>query len=1641
MNSPLVSQTHLLDFLIELEAYACQHLKGEALNQFMLLARKYFHHFPLEELLGRPLGDVFGSLFYAWRLLQKKQGDTPQIHLFNPSLAQEGWICPHSVLVILQRDMSFLVDSVRIEFNRQNIAIHSLKSTVLNLARDSNGNLLQIFENGDAGGNKGEADKVAKKDKSTAAKEALIILEISKHSNAEKLKLLTEQLRLVLRDVSQVVADFTAMRAAVQLTSNNLNFAQAELAAANVAEARDFLGWLAQDHFTFLGYSEFEFIEQDGRKYLQELPHKRLGLFALRDEVIAPMALEDFNEGMARFHLVPQVITFSKSALRAHIHRYAYSDYVVVKRFNDEGEVIGEARFLGLYTSQVYLMSPWDIPLIRTKVAKVFELYGLEETSHDGKNFRQILETFPRNEIFLSSGSELFETLRGVTQIAERAMVRLFMRRDPFGKFVNFLIYVPRDYFSTRVRLQIQDLLGRALGSCDCEFTTYFSESILARVYLVFNIEGLQLLDLDVKALEAGIINITRSWEDHLHAALLEVQGEEQAAQQLREYRNAFSLSYQQQYDARTAVQDMQAIAELQSGKAIEIRIYQPLELETRHLHFQLFHKHTPLTLSDVIPVLENLGFQVVSESSYDIQGQTQGISWLHEFRLLAPAAMDIAAVREPITQAFAAIWQGQADNDSFNKLIPLAQLHWREAAMLRAYASYMHQTLFPFALSYIALVLENQFAICQLLVAYFIARFKPATADPEDSLGARAQHLEQLQGDILQALDKVENLNEDRILRRYLLLMENTLRTNYFQTESNDKCKDYVSFKFSPRQIADIPEPRPLFEIFVFSPRMEAVHLRTSKVARGGLRWSDRLQDYRTEVLGLVKAQQVKNAVIVPSGAKGGFVCKKMPQGDRDAQQAEAISCYQIMIRGMLDITDNYVNGEMVAPQQVQRYDLDDPYLVVAADKGTASFSDIANKISHEYKHWLGDAFASGGSQGYDHKAMGITARGAWISVQRHFRELGQDIQRDPVTVVGIGDMAGDVFGNGLLLSQSILLVAAFNHQHIFIDPSPSAAISFKERQRLFALPKSTWADYDKSLISEGGGIFLRAAKSIAVSAQMRERFALEASHYTPSDLIRALLKAPVGLIWNGGIGTYVKSAMETHADVGDKANDALRINGCELRAQVFGEGGNLGMTQRGRIEFALNGGACNTDFIDNAGGVDCSDHEVNAKILLNDLIEQGDLTTKQRNQLLLDMTEDVARLVLRNNRLQTLAISIAQAEALARSSEYRRFMHWLQAQGRLNRALEFLPDDEQLLERQSKGKGLTRPELAVLISYAKAMLKEDLAKTNLVEDDYIARFMARAFPPQIQQRFTQAMMRHRLGCEIVATQVANDMINTMGITFAQRLMESTGAAVGEVAKAYVIARDIYQVDEFYRQLLAAQDKLSYQQTLELIQSLMRKIRRATRWFLRNRRGQLQPEGEINYFASAIHRIEQDFPLLLGEAQLQSWQAAVAEYQAQGLAEHLIYIATAPADLYSGLSVVEAARVGDYPLAQIAQLYFALGNDLKLPWFYSQISSLQVDDNWQAMARETFLSDLESQLRNLTAALARFLPQAQHVDQLMSLWREQQQLLINRWAAMVAELEAIRSPDFAIFSVALRDLLDLVQASRHMELYPEVPC
>ncbi|MFO1387597.1 NAD-glutamate dehydrogenase [Cellvibrio sp.] len=1619
MSNPLSASQDFSTFVQDIHNFASEKLPSTDLTGFMKFVECYFSRFPLEELAGRYLADVFGSVYQWWTYIQEFDGRQPKVGLINPKLDVEGWVCPHTVLIVHQTDMPFLVDSIRIELNRRNIAIHAIKSTVLHLIRDSDNKLVDVVVSSDT--------------PAPAKKEAFVYLEINLLTQKEELQSIEQSLMSVLAELSVVVNDFQPMLAAVRAAEENLKHATSSLTVANVAESQEFLSWLRDNNFTFLGYSEYEFGESDGKRFLREKVEKRLGFFAYKGGEANYSESASLNAGMLRFHLAPQVLTFSKSAVKSRIHRQAYSDYVVVKQFNDKGEVVGEVRFLGLYTSSVYTMLPTKIPVIRNKVNKVFDRSGLSASSHDGKSLNQILTTFPRDELFLSNSSELFETVMAIAQINERYMVRLFMRRDPFGKFVSCLVYVPRDVFSTQMRLRIQELIGGAIHSTESEFNTYFSQSILARVHLVFKVDPTFPLEYDQEKLERKIRDISRSWDDHLQTSLVESVGEEKASVLLQEYRGAFSSSYKEHFDSRSAVHDIASMAELKTPDDIAMSFYQPIGAQHNLVRFKIFRKTKTIELSDAIPLLENLGLRVLSENPYKFDRKSDGVVWLHDFQLGydLPGIIDALQVKEIFQQAFSAVWHKETNNDSFNRLVLSAEIGWREVNILRAYAGYMHQTLFNFTQQYIANALVSHSDVARLLIKLFDIKFNPAYR-PE----ARAVEKHDCREKIKARLNAVENLNEDRILRRFLMLIDGSLRTNFYQISSDGKYKDYLSIKLSPRSIPDIPEPRPLYEIYVYSLRVEGVHLRGGKVARGGLRWSDRLQDYRTEVLGLVKAQQVKNAVIVPNGAKGGFVCKQPPiVGGRDAVQQEAIACYKIFIRGLLDLTDNLVEGKIVSPKDVQTYDEDDPYLVVAADKGTATFSDIANAISAEYGHWLGDAFASGGSQGYDHKAMGITARGAWISVMRHFREKNINIQQQDFTVVGIGDMSGDVFGNGMLLSEHICLVAAFNHAHIFIDPTPNPATSFVERKRLFTTPKTTWADYEQTIISQGGGVFSRDQKAIAISPEMKRVFGIYEDKLTPAELISHLLKAPVDLIWNGGIGTYVKSSDESHADVGDKANDSLRVDGNQLRCKVFGEGGNLGMTQRGRIEYCLNGGACNTDFIDNAGGVDCSDHEVNVKILLNEVVANGDLTPKQRNLLLANMTDDVANLVLKNNYRQTQAISIAELEASSRGAEYRRFMSALESQKRLNRKLEFLPADDLLLERQSHNLGLTRPELAVLISYAKAALKEDLAMDNIAMDTYVAKAVEGAFPAKISQEYPDRMYSHRLKREIVATQVANDMVNNMGISFAQRLVESTGASLGEVAKAYITARDVYQMEKFIVDLQALDHQIPCGIQYELMINMMRRVRRATRWFLRNRRSTINPAQEVEFFAPAVSLISQQLPALLPGGQLEELQGQYQRLQESGVPQDLITRATSTTYLFSGLSIAEVAKRSDHPIEEVTELYFKLSDELSLTWFANQLSQLKVETFWQAMARETYMDDLESQLRSLTLSLVKFSTGKESVAQLVGAWHKQQVSLINRWKLMVNELQAASGTDFAVFSVALRELLDLAQATQHCDV------
>ncbi|MBV6753669.1 NAD-glutamate dehydrogenase [Pseudomonas chlororaphis] len=1601
------------DFQHQLQAALAQHINEQALPQVALFAEQFFGIISLDELTQRRLSDLAGCTLSAWRLLERFDHTQAQVRAYNPDYERHGWQSTHTAVEVLHPDLPFLVDSVRTELNRRGYSIHTLQTTVLSVRRGSKGELLEVLPKGTQG--------------EGIDKESLMYLEIDRCANAAELSVLSKELEQVLTEVRIAVADFEPMKTKVQELLAGIDASQFAIDPEEKTEIKTFLQWLVDNHFTFLGYEEFVVRDEQDGGHIEYDAHSFLGLTKLLRAGLTPddTRIEDYAVNYLR---EPTPLSFAKAAHPSRVHRNAYPDYVSIREIDADGKVIKECRFMGLYTSSVYGESVRVIPYISRKVAEVERRSGFQAKAHLGKELAQVLEVLPRDDLFQTPVDELFNTVMSIVQIQERNKIRVFLRKDPYGRFCYCLAYVPRDVYSTEVRQKIQQVLMDRLKATDCEFWTFFSESVLARVQLILRVDPKNRLDIDPLQLENEVIQACRSWQDDYKSLVVEGFGEAQGTNVLTDFPKGFPAGYRERFAAHSAVVDMQHLLSLSESNPLVMSFYQPLGQVSgqRELHCKLYHADTPLALSDVLPILENLGLRVLGEFPYRLRHNNGREFWIHDFAFTAAEGLDldIQQLNDTLQDAFVHIVRGDAENDAFNRLVLTAGLPWRDVALLRAYARYLKQIRLGFDLGYIASTLNNHTDIARELTRLFKTRFYLARKLSVEDLDDKQLRLEQA---ILTALDDVQVLNEDRILRRYLDLIKATLRTNFYQTDVNGQNKSYFSFKFNPHAIPELPKPVPKFEIFVYSPRVEGVHLRFGNVARGGLRWSDREEDYRTEVLGLVKAQQVKNSVIVPVGAKGGFLPRRLPLGgSRDEIAAEGIACYRIFISGLLDITDNLKDGALVPPVNVVRHDDDDPYLVVAADKGTATFSDIANGIAIDYGFWLGDAFASGGSAGYDHKKMGITAKGAWVGVQRHFRERGINVQEDSITVVGVGDMAGDVFGNGLLMSDKLKLVAAFNHLHIFIDPNPEPASSFAERQRLFDLPRSAWSDYDVSLMSEGGGIFSRSAKSIAISPQMKERFDIHADKLTPTELLNALLKAPVDLLWNGGIGTYVKASSESHADVGDKANDALRVNGNELRCKVVGEGGNLGMTQLGRVEFGLNGGGSNTDFIDNAGGVDCSDHEVNIKILLNEVVQAGDMTEKQRNQLLGSMTDEVGGLVLGNNYKQTQALSLAARRAVERIAEYKRLMSDLEARGKLDRAIEFLPSEEQLVERVAAGQGLTRAELSVLISYSKIDLKAALLESKVPDDEYLTRDMETAFPPMLVSKFADAMRRHRLKREIVSTQIANDLVNHMGITFVQRLKESTGMSPANVAGAYVIVRDIFHLPHWFRQIEALDYKVSAETQLELMDELMRLGRRATRWFLRSRRNEQDAARDVAHFGPHLAALGLKLDELLEGPTREVWQARYQAYVQAGVPELLARMVAGTTHLYTLLPIIEAADVSGHDAAEVAKAYFAVGSELDLTWYSQQISDLRVSNNWQAQARETFRDDVDWQQRAITISVLKLADAPQDMEARVALWLERNASMAERWRSMLVEIRAASGTDYAMYAVANRELMDL---------------
>ncbi|WP_303292444.1 NAD-glutamate dehydrogenase [Marinobacter sp. ST-43] len=1582
-------------------------------------ARQHYAHIPLEELVSRRFSDTYGAVLAAWQFLQKRSADETPVSVFNPDLESDGWQSTHSVVFILHPNIPFLIDSLRMAINQREIGTHSIQHSILRVERDDNGKLKKLH-----------TTKKASKD---ASYEAFIVLEIDRHSAPEDLRDLEQTLQKVLHEVRIAVGDFPIVKEKVSEIVKELDATTAGISEEGKEEARAFLSWLVDDHFTFLGYDEYDFAKDKQGMVVRRVENSELGILRVNNERPDRVRLNELPQ-RTRHEMTrsDDIFIFAKSAQRSRVHRPAYPDYIAVKKFNSKGEVVGERRFLGLYTARVYNERPDEIPLLRRKFQSVMKRSGFLTDDYAGKELEQILTLYPRDELFQIETDELLRVAKNILYIQERRRIELFMREDVYGQFVTCLAFFPRDIYNTELRLKVEQVLLDRLEAEDIEFVTHFSESVLARVQFTIRVPQVENRQLPLAEIRDKVIELAQSWRDGLYEALSEAYGEEQGNELYRVWAGGFPASYTDMFSPRRAAIDLEHITASARDDDLAMSFYRALEEDENTLHFKLFYPDEPLPLSDVMPIFDNLGFRVIGEHPFEVIDRTGKTVWIHDFTLQSHTGnvVDIHRIRPIFEELFRRVWHGEAENDAFNRLLLSSYMSWREIALLRTYARYMRQIRFSNSQTFISNTLVNHVNLTRILLEYFEVRFNPERFKSKGKSEAAQQKLEI---EFNAGLDEVENLSEDRVLRLYLELMQATLRTNYYQPDGEGQPKPYISVKFDPSQIPDMPLPLPMFEIFVYSPRVEGVHLRGGKVARGGLRWSDRFEDYRTEILGLVKAQQVKNAVIVPVGAKGGFVAKRLPDpSDREAFQAEGIAAYKTFIRGLLDITDNLVDSGIQPPERVIRHDEDDHYLVVAADKGTATFSDIANGLAAEYGFWMGDAFASGGSNGYDHKKMGITARGAWVSVERHFREMGINPAVDEFTAIGIGDMGGDVFGNGLLCSEKTRLVAAFNHIHIFIDPTPDAERSYKERKRLFELPRSAWTDYDSKLISKGGGVFSRNAKSIPVSPEMKKLLGIKADRVPPNMLISHILKAEVDLLWIGGIGTYVKGSGESHSDVGDKANDGLRINGAELRCRVVGEGGNLGFTQMGRIEYALKGGRLNTDFIDNSGGVDCSDHEVNMKILLNRAVAMGDLTGKQRNIMLEEMTDDVASLVLKNNYRQTQAISIASEDAATRLEEYRRLMNTFESEGKLNRALEFLPDDETLSERKLAKKGLTRPELSVLISYVKGDLKQVLIDSNLPDNPLLAGEMYKVFPRDLTKRFSKELGEHQLRREIIATQIANDMVNHMGITFVERLNQSTGADAASIALAWIIARDVFRIDSWWDKIEALDFHISADLQMELMQDLMRLMRRAVRWLLRNRRAELNIQSHMERFADSVWAITSGLPEYLGDQARANWEKRNDQLMAAGLPKELASVLAGTGYLYSSLGIIEAQEATGMPLKTVANLYYDLGDRLDLTWFANAIAALTPSSHWQALARESFREDLDWQQRALTTGVLKTAESPEKVTDSVNAWEQRNQHMIDRWNAMLAELKGVREPEYAMFSVALRELLDLAQSTMH---------
>jgi glutamate dehydrogenase len=1497
-----------------------------------------------------------------------------------------------SVLEILNDDMPFLVDSILGEVQAKGLGALALLHPIFKTERDRSGRLGRLIGPGDRAWDDGHQESYI-----------AIYLPALPEAVGEGLVAATGS---ILGEVRVAVSDWAKMRQRLEIAVAELARSAADLPADLRAESLAFLKWLAADNFTFLGMREFEL---DGDPESGDLvASKGSGLGVLRDASVEVLRrggeLVAMTAEIRRFFFAPAPLIITKANMVSRVHRRVHMDYIGIKTYRANGALKGELRLVGLFTSQAYVRLPSEIPFLRLKVEKVLAGSGYPPGSHAGKALANILNTFPRDELFQIGVERLQQWSEGILDLETRPRLRVFARVDRFDRFVSLLIYAPRDRYNTRVRERIGALLAEVYQGRVTAFYPYFPEGPLVRVQFIIGRSAGPTPQVDPAWLEGKIAEIIKTWGDQLAQAIAAKLGPRAPTFEAK-YGEAFSAGYTEAFAPARALQDIERIERLAPDRPMAVDFYRSADTPPGRCHAAVYRFGEPIALSERVPVLENLGFRAIDERSFHLTPRfAAGIVdvTLHDMVLerVDGGAVELKDHAGRLEACFLAVFRGEADNDGFNRLVVSAGAEWREVAVVRAYCAYLRQLEQPFGLRYLAETVARHAGLARDLIELFHLFFDPAR---RLSLGERKAAAEPIRQRIEGALAKVESLDEDRILRQLLNLIIATVRTNFYQTDAAGRRSEIISFKFDSKRVEAAPQPRPFREIWVYSPRVEGIHLRFAPIARGGIRWSDRAQDFRTEVLGLVRAQLVKNSVIVPSGAKGGFLPKQLPRNaSRDELQREGIAAYRIFISALLDITDNLKDESVVPPRQLLRHDGDDPYLVVAADKGTATFSDTANAIAAEHDFWLGDAFASGGSEGYDHKAMAITARGAWVCVERHFREMDIDIARQPFRVVGVGDMSGDVFGNGMLRSPAIRLQAAFDHRDIFIDPDPDAASSFAERKRLFDLPRSSWQDYDRSKISKGGGVFARSAKAIAVSPEMATLLGINSASLTPNELMHALLKCNTDLLWFGGIGTYVRASSESDADAGDRANDAIRVSAAELGAKVVGEGANLGMTQGARIEFAQRRGRLNTDFIDNSAGVNTSDQEVNIKIALGAASRAGKLSAQDRKPLLVAMTDDVAAGSLANNYQQSLALSLAERRNGRELADYALLLHTLEERGLFERRLEALPSDKELEAMSRSNRALTRPELAVLLSYAKIALEHELLSSPVPDEPLLEPWLAAYFPTELRRRFPDAISGHSLRREIIATSLTNAIVNHGGPAMAVRLADATRRTTADVALAFLLVREVFELPQLWQRIDALDGKLRGEAQLELYQTIQELVNAQTLWMLRNWRSEGSLADRIARHGTGLAELKQALPAVLPSRLAKGLAAATSRLIGAAIPVDLAADIAALDVLQLAPAINEVAWATGSAIVEAAHVFLALGDRLRLAELSTRAGKIATPDYYDRLA----VAQALNQLGTSQALLAEAAIRAGSGDSLPA-WLEQQG---PRLARVIGMLELIAS-------------------------------